>query len=185
MNLYQVYVRIYRHTVCPFGQIRCEDGFCEPVDSIPSRRLSPEECYYEYEQYSCEANGPRMGRVGPSKKSTFFGIGLIPENRDLIECTDGQTCPDDYECVASTDPPEKIQVKPPLPDPTPCDDNDPFMLSCPDGYECQCGKCEPEKVDAPIKSYCKLEKTLCSDMRVPCPEGYECVTRSRYRREFL
>jgi len=169
----------YTENRCPFGY-RCENGFCEPVDSIPKDGY-PEECYYEYEQYSCEANGPRMGRVGPSKKSTFFGIGLIPENIDLIECTDPgdgtdpAKCPEGYECVASTDPPEKIQVKPPLPDITPCDDDDAFMLSCPDGYECQCGKCEPEKVDAPIKSYCKLEKTPCS-MRVPCPEGYECVT---------
>ena len=130
------------------------------------------ECGYQYDLYTCEANGPRMGRVGPSKKSTFVGIGLIPENRDLIDCTDGGNCPQGYECVASTDPPEKIPgPKPPLSDPTPCDD----VVPCPPGYECQCGNCEPEKIDAPIKSFCELERTPCS-MRVPCPEGYECVT---------
>jgi hypothetical protein len=163
--------------ICPEGYTCDGDkpdevGFCEPIPG--EIKLDP-ECSFQYDKYTCQANGPRMGRAGPSKKSTFFGIGLIPENRDLIDCTDGGNCPQGYKCVESTDPPEKIQIKDPLPEPTPCDDDDPFVLDCPTGYECRCNKCEPEKVDAPIKSFCELEKTPCG-MRVPCPDGYECVT---------
>ena len=165
---------------CPDGYTCMGDtvdtiGFCEPAPVVGN---AP-ECDLQYDKYTCEANGPRMGRAGPSKKSTFFGIGLIPGNQDLIECTEGEeggvTCPEGYECVESTDPPEQIRIRPPLDEPQSCDEGNPLAEECPDGYECECGNCEPEKVDAPLQSYCQLEETPCGPDN-PCPEGYECVT---------
>ena len=103
------------------------EGLCEdPNDPSP-------ECQHQYDLYECQANGPRMIRIGPHKDTTHFGVHLGPPK---IECSESSPCPVGYKCVVSDEEPDKSYCE--YDQSEPCDDeSDP----CPEGYECLSGKC--------------------------------------------
>ena len=159
------------------------EGLCEdPNDPSP-------ECQHQYDLYECQANGPRMIRIGPHKDTTHFGVHLGPPK---IECSESSPCPVGYKCVVSDEEPDKSYCE--YDQSEPCDDeSDP----CPEGYECLSGKCvrineelTKEFLQHPIQAEfglypAKNEKpkgtcpaysppVQCTDSLL-CPDRFECV----------
>ena len=71
-------------------QATCGYPFAESTNDIaegkcPDPSNPTPECGYQYDKYTCKGNGHRMIRVGPAKDSTFFGIGLAPDNEELTK----------------------------------------------------------------------------------------------------
>ena len=159
------------------------EGLCEDPDNPAP------ECQHQYDLYECQANGPRMIRIGPHKDTTHFGINLGPKK---IPCSEVSPCPQDFDCLESDEEPGKSYCE--YNQSEPCDDeSDP----CPEGYECLSGECvrineeltkeflqhpiQAEFGFYPVKN--EKPKATCPTYNPPmqctdsllCPDRFECV----------
>ena len=174
-------------TTCGYPKPRRTTDLLEGLCADPDNPTA--ECQHQYDLYECQANGPRMVRLGPHKDTTHFGVNLGPQK---IPCSEVAPCPQDFDCVESDEDPGKSYCE--YNQSEPCDDeSDP----CPEGYQCLSGKCvkiseelTKEFLEHPIQAEFGMypaknenPKGTCPAFDPPmqctdsllCPDRFECV----------